>query len=31
VTAACNGPFRKQYFKHREDCLMMAPMECRNT
>ena len=28
--AVYNGPFRKHYFKHCEESLMMAPMECRN-
>lgn len=28
--AAYNEPFRKHYFNHREDSLMMEPMEYRN-
>jgi len=31
VTAAYDGHFRKQYFNRRDDCLMTATMECRNT
>ena len=30
MIAAQNGPFRKHYFNHPEDSLMMAPLECRN-
>ena len=30
MSAAQNGLFRKHYYNHPEDSLMMAPMECRN-